>query len=204
MEKKHHYKEEKTFVMIKPDGVQRSLVGDIVHRFENVGLKLVAIKMLLPTQDEVEKHYTVNPEWKRNVGEKSIEGYRKNGVTPPSEDPEEVGNIVLGYLSDYLASGPVVAMVWQGGHAVHLVRKLIGSTEPLSSDVGTIRGDYVMDSYEMADGDGRAVRNLIHASGSYEEARAEIAHWFSENEIIRYHIINEKILYDVAIDGVLE
>lgn len=95
-------------------------------------------------------------------------------------------------------------MIWQGAHSVELVRKLVGGTEPLTSDVGTIRGDYVLDSYSMADGDSRAVRNLVHASGSVKEAEDEIAHWFVEKEIIKYNIVQEKILYDVNLDGILE
>ena len=95
-------------------------------------------------------------------------------------------------------------MVWQGAHAVELVRKVTGGTEPLTSDVGTIRGDFVLDSYQISDTDGRAVRNLIHASGSVEEAKKEIKHWFSDDELIDYRLVQEKILYDVDLDGILE
>jgi len=103
-----------------------------------------------------------------------------------------------------MTSGPIIAMIWQGAHAVKLVRKITGSTEPLSSDVGTIRGDYVIDSYPMSDQDGRAIRNLVHASGSPEEAEQEIKHWFSDHEVVDYSIIQEKILYDVNLDGIFE
>jgi len=95
-------------------------------------------------------------------------------------------------------------MVWEGAHAVKIVRKLVGNTEPLSSDVGTIRGDYVLDSYQLSDTAGRAVRNIIHASGSTEEAENEIKHWFSPEEIINYRLVQEQILYDVNLDGILE
>jgi nucleoside-diphosphate kinase len=95
-------------------------------------------------------------------------------------------------------------MVWQGPHAVEIVRKLVGSTEPLSSDVGTIRGDYVVDSYQFANAHTRAVRNLVHASGVLSEAEKEIPHWFSEHEIVEYTHINEKILSDVNVDGIVE
>ena len=125
-------------------------------------------------------------------------------MTPPSEDPLEITAQVLKNLRKYLTSGPVIVMVWQGAHAVKIVRKLVGGTEPLSSDVGTIRGDLVLDSYQMSDTDGRAVRNLIHASGSVEEAQREIKHWFAENEIIKYRLVSEEILYDVNLDGLLE
>jgi len=199
-----HPKHERTLVVIKPDGIQRSLVGEIVGRLERVGLKLVALKMIVPTKTHIERHYTLDAEWKRKVGEKSIEAYIKKGVRPPSTDPIVVGDKVLGALVRYITSGPVVAMVWQGAHVVPIVRKIVGGTEPLSSDVGTIRGDYVLDSYVMCDTDGRAIRNLIHASGSDAEAAEEIKHWFDPKELHNYRLVQEAILYDVNLDGILE
>ncbi len=202
--KKDHPKFERTLVIVKPDGVQRSLVGEIVKRFEQVGLKLAAVKMLVPTPELVEQHYTLDPEWRRVTGEKTIQGYKSKGLTPPSEDPFEITAKILANLKKYLVSGPVVAMVWQGAHAVKIVRKLVGGTEPLTSDVGSIRGDFVLDSYQMSDPDNRAVRNLVHASGSEKEAEVEIAHWFKKDEIVDYKLIQEGILYDVNLDGILE
>jgi len=116
----------------------------------------------------------------------------------------EISAKILANLKKYMTSGPVVAMVWQGANAVKIIRKITGGTEPLTSDPGTIRGDYVLDSYKMSDEDNRSVRNLIHASGSPEEAEMEIKHWFSENEIINYRLVQEQILYDVNLDGILE
>ena len=197
-------KNEKTLVIIKPDGVQRSLIGEITKRLERVGIKLVAVKMLVPDSDFIEKHYTIDPEWRRITGEKTIKGYRDKGMEPPHDDPHKITEIVLENLKKYMASGPVVAMVWQGAHAVKIVRKLVGGTEPLTSDVGTIRGDFVLDSYEMSDSTSRAVRNLIHASGSLEDAKKEIAFWFKPEEIINYRLVQEQILYDVNLDGILE
>ena len=197
-------KNERTFVIIKPDGVQRSLIGEVIGRFERIGLKLVAMKMVLPTEEMAKKHYTLDPEWVRKVGEKSIANYGKKGLTPPSNDPLEIGNKVLGNLINYMTSGPVVAMAWQGAHAVGIVRKIVGGTEPLTSDVGTIRGDFVLDSYQISDADGRAVRNIIHASGSVDEAKGEIDLWFNDKEIIKYRHIQDAILYDVDLDGILE
>jgi len=199
-----HLKYERTFVLIKPDGIQRSLVGEIVKRFERIGLKLAGIKMLVPTSEHVEAHYTLDPNWRRITGEKTIESYKKKGIKPPSEDPFEITARILEALKKYMTSGPVLAMVWQGAHAVKIVRKLTGGTEPLMSDVGTIRGDFVHDSYQMSDTDGRSVRNLIHASGSVEEANMEISHWFSEKELVDYRLVQEAILYDVNLDGLLE
>lgn len=199
-----HFKEEKTLVIIKPDGVQRTLIGEIIGRYERSGYKLVAMKMLVPTAEMVEKHYTLDPNWKKNVGEKAISSYEKKGQTPPSKDPIEVGNMVVERLKKYFTSGPVIAMVWQGAHVVEVVRKITGGTEPRSSDVGTIRGDFVIDSYQMADTDDRAIRNLIHASGSVEEANNEIDLWFKGEEIVKYRLVQEEILYDVNLDGILE
>ncbi|OGY69438.1 MAG: hypothetical protein A2586_00205, partial [Candidatus Harrisonbacteria bacterium RIFOXYD1_FULL_40_9] len=194
----------RTLVVIKPDGVQRTLIGEIIGRFEKAGLKLVGLKMVVPTTDMVEAHYCVDPEWKRITGEKTIESYKKKGKTPYSENPIEVTDIVLKNLKRYMTSGPVVSMVWQGMHAVSVVRKLIGSTEPLTSDVGTIRGDFTIDSYEISDIDGRAVRNLIHASGNTSDAEKEIPLWFKDDEVLNYRLLQEAILYDVNLDGIME
>ena len=191
-------------MIIKPDGVQRSLIGEIIKRFERVGLKLAALNFTVPEPDLIESHYLLDPNWKRVVGEKAIESYKESGETPPSDDPEELGDKVLTGLKKYMSSGPVVVMVWKGAHAVQLVRKLVGSTEPLSSDIGTIRGDFVLDSYKMSDTDGRSVRNVIHASGTIEEAKQEIGLWLTEGDIIDYELVQEKILYDVNLDGILE
>lgn len=199
-----HPKMERTFVLIKPDGLQRTLVGEIIRRYERTGLKLLGIKMFVPTAEHIEAHYLLHPGWKKAVGEKAIGAYIAKGKKPPSTDPLKVGDQVILRLKKYLTSGPVIAMVWQGAHAVGIVRKLTGGTEPLSSDVGTIRGDLVLDSYQMADTDDRAIRNLIHASGSAEEADAEIAHWFKKDELVRYRLVQEQILYDVNLDGLLE
>lgn len=199
-----HHKYERTLAVLKPDAVQRTLVGEIIKRIERVGLKLVAVKMIMPDEEFVNAHYTFDPAWIKKTGEKNIRSFHEKGLTPPNDNPLEVGEEILVKLKDYMTSGPVVAMVWQGAHAVEIVRKIVGSTEPASSDVGTIRGDFVMDSYILADYDSRAVRNLIHASGSIEDAEFEIPHWFEENEIIQYKLVQESILYDVNLDGLVE
>ncbi len=200
----NHPKQERTLVIVKPDGVQRSLVGEIIGRFEKLGLKLVGLKMLVPTAEHIEQHYTLDPEWRRITGEKRIKAAKEKGEKLETEDPYEITAKILEVLKKYMTSGPVVAMVWQGAHSTELVRKLVGGTEPRSSDVGTIRGDYVLDSYIMADTDGRAIRNLIHASGSAKESEAEIKHWFKDDELLNYRLIQEQILYDVNLDGILE
>ena len=198
------FKQEKTLVVIKPDGIQRGLIGEIIKRFENVGLKLIAVKMTTLTPDFVEKHYTVDPEWRRITGEKTIKNYKDKGLIPPHDDPYKITEIILGNMKKYMSAGPVIAMILEGAHAIKIVRKLVGGTEPLTSDVGTIRGDYVLDSYQMSDTDGRSIRNLIHASGSIEDAEKEINLWFSPEEIVNYRLVQEKILYDINLDGILE
>lgn len=198
-----HPKTERTLVIVKPDGIQRALIGEIVKRYERLGLKLVALKMMVPTEEAIEGHYLLDPNWKKNVGEKAIASYVKKGETPPSSDPIEVANFVVERLKAYMTSGPVIAMIWEGAHAVELVRKITGGTEPRSAGIGTIRGDFVVDSYQMADSDNRAIRNLIHASGSVPEAEMEIPHWFRSEEIISYRVPHEATLYDADIKSII-
>jgi nucleoside-diphosphate kinase len=199
-----HFSEERTLVVIKPDGIQRTLIGEIIRRYERLGLKMVGVKMLVPSAEFIEQHYTLDPTWRTVTGEKTIKSYQAKGLTPWSTDPLEITDKILRNLKKYMTSGPVMAMVWQGAHATKIARKVTGGTEPLTSDVGSIRGDFVLDSYQMSDADDRSVRNLIHASGSPEEAEMEIKHWFKDEELINYCLIQEQILYDVNLDGILE
>ncbi|HPN96424.1 MAG TPA: nucleoside-diphosphate kinase [Candidatus Moranbacteria bacterium] len=203
---KNHPSKERTLVIIKPDGVQRSLIGEIVKRYERVGLKLLAMKMVIPTEEMATRHYyeVGGDAWLEEVGRKAAASYEKKGLKSPFATFKENGTAIMKSNAKYLSSGPVIAMIWQGNQAVGLVRKITGGTEPLSSDVGTIRGDYAIDTYQMADLDQRSIRNLIHASGNTEEAEKEIPIWFKEKEILEYNHIQEKILYDVNLDGILE
>lgn len=205
MEKKHPNK-ERTLVVIKPDGVQRTLVGEIIRRYERTGLKLIGLKMIIPTEEMATKHYyeVGGDAWIKEVGRKAAEAYEKKGEKSPFKTHEENGWAILKSNAKYLSSGPVVAMVWQGASAVELVRKITGSTAPLLADVGTIRGDFTLDSYALADTDRRSIRNLIHASGSPDEAEKEIPIWFKDEEILNYRLVLEQILYDVNLDGILE
>lgn len=198
------YTQEKTLVIIKPDGVQRSLIGEVIKRFEQVGLKLVALKFEVPKQEKVTQHYTIDPTWVENIGNKRYKTLVEAGEDVSSFNPTDLGKKVLNCLEKYMTSGPVVIMVWQGAHSVAVIRKLVGVTEPKTSDVGTIRGDFVHDSYEISDLEGRSVRNIIHASSSVEDAEKEIAVWFKPEEIISYRLIADAILYDVNLDGILE
>ncbi|MDO8592615.1 MAG: nucleoside-diphosphate kinase [bacterium] len=201
-----HPKDERTLVIIKPDGVQRTLVGEIIRRYERTGLKMVGLKMVMPTEKmAIEHYYGVGGDaWLEEVGRKARAAYEKKGLESPFKTNMENGRAVMQANAKYLSSGPVIAMVWQGNGAVGLVRKITGGTEPQTSDVGTIRGDLTLDSYAMADLDQRSVRNLIHASGTIEEAAKEIKFWFKEGELHNYRLVGEQILYDVNLDGIKE
>ena len=200
-----HHAHERTLVIIKPDGIQRSLVGEIIKRYERVGLKLTALKLIVPSEEMARAHYMVGgEEWLEEIGRKASAAYEKRGQKSPYKTNRENGLAVLDANAKYLSASAAVAMVWEGSHAIGIVRKITGSTEPFSSDVGTIRGDFTIDSYPLADAAERSIRNLIHASGSQEEADKEIALWFKDGEVYRYRHIQEQIIYDVNLDGLLE
>ena len=201
MEKKHI---EQTLVIIKPDAVQRVLVGEIIQRFERVGLKIVAMKMVQAGADTIEKHYSLDPEWKRKVGEKVLRNSKGETGTIDAQEAVAAGEPILEQLKRFMTAGPIVPLVLEGSHAVLLTRKLVGGTEPFSSDVGSIRGDFVLDSYALADSASRAIRNAIHASSSSEEAEKEVALWFQPEEMLVYETAHERILYDVNFDNVIE
>lgn len=196
-------KRERSFVIIKPDGVQRGLIGEILQRFERTGLKCTAMKLCVPTEEQCWEHYNKTDDWFLEKGANIVKA-RTAAKVPVEKEEIEYGKDIVRQLAVFMTSGPVLAMVLEGNQAVGIVTKLVGSTEPLSSDVGTIRGDYTVDSYDLAGVDERAVRNLIHCSDKSEEAEREIKIWFDENEIIDYRLVGEQILYDVNLDGILE
>ncbi|MBI2038023.1 MAG: nucleoside-diphosphate kinase [Candidatus Magasanikbacteria bacterium] len=198
-----HPSAERTFVMIKPDGVQRGLVGEILKRIERVGLKISALKMVVPTEEQCWTHYNKDEAWFLKKGERTINDRQSLGLLVDKE-AIEYGKDIVRALVKFMTSGPVVAMVLSGNQAVGIVTKLVGGTEPLTSDVGTIRGDFTLDSYNLSSQDERAVRNLIHCSDKPEEAEREMKIWFKPEEIIGYRQLNEEILYDVNLDGILE
>ncbi len=193
--------DERTLVLIKPDGVQRSLIGEIISRFERVGLKFLCLKMVIPEPQQALDHYQKDDAWFEMVGSKTVEGKQKRNEEV-TKTAIEYGKDIQNALVDFLCAGPVVAMVMQGNQSIGVVRKLVGATEPLTSDIGTIRGDLTLDSYNIANLDNRAVRNLIHASEFPEEAARETKIWFSEEEILKYALVQDKILYDINLDGI--
>lgn len=198
-----HPKKERTFVAVKHDGVQRALVGEIIKRIEQTGLKIVGLKMFVPSKEQTVSHYGKDDAWCEKVGARTVENMQKQGKTV-EKSALEYGKDVLSALYNYFMLGPVVGFVVEGNKSVDIVKKLVGGTEPTTSDVGTIRGDFTIDSYDLANVDGRAVRNLIHCSDKPEEAEREIKIWFKEEELIGWRSIQEEILYDVNIDGILE
>lgn len=196
-------KKERTFVIIKPDGVQRTLVGDIIKRFERTGLKITSLKLTTLDTNKVSQHYSKDDAWYEKKGAGIIADREKSGL-PIEKEAIEYGKDIIRALIKFMTSGPVVVMVLEGNHAVAVVKKIVGTTEPASSDVGTIRGDYTIESYSIAAVDDRAVRNLIHCSDEPDEAEREIALWLQKDEILSYRLVQEQILYDVNLDGILE
>ncbi len=198
-----HPRKEQTLVIIKPDGVQRSLMGEIIGRIERTGLKVSAVKFLVPTAEQCWEHYQKTDEWYETKGQRIIDDRKALGL-PVEKEPKEYGKGIIDTIVKYFTSGPVLAMVVEGNQSVAIVKKLVGGTEPTTSDVGTIRGDLTIDSYELTSLDNRAVRNLIHCSDNTDDGKREIAIWFDEKEIVKYRLVQEQILYDVNLDGILE
>lgn len=191
---------ERTFCMIKPDGVMRGVVGDIISRIERAGLKIVAMKMMLPTEEQVRNHYPVNDEeWVTRLGKKSMSSFDDLHVTAEevlgTTNELEIGKEVVGNLVEFMTSGPVICMVVEGVQAVAMVRKLAGATLPFMAAVGTIRGDYSVDSPAVANAQHRSIHNLFHASETIEEVQQEIDVWFNDEKIQEYQLGNEQTLY---------
>lgn len=198
-----HPRKERSLVIIKPDGVQRALVGDIITRFERTGLKFIALKLLVPKAEQCWAHYNKDEEWFLKKGARVAEDRQAHGM-PIEKEIIEYGKDIIQSNVDFFTSGPVLAFVIEGNQSVAIVKKIVGGTEPMTSDVGTIRGDLTIDSYALSSLDNRAVRNLVHCSDSPEEAEREIPIWFETNELIAYRLVGEQILYDVNLDGILE
>jgi len=186
---------EQTLVVLKPDTIQRGLVGEIITRFEKKGLKIVAMKMAWPDEKLARDHYFWSDEEKEASGGRTIEAYKEKGLKI-TKTAKEYAEDVQRRLYRYLQTGPVVVMVIEGAHAIELVRKLVGQGNPLTADVGTIRADLTIDSYVLADDVDRAARNMIHASGNPSEAEREIKVWFKKGDLVDYDLAIEKILYD--------
>lgn len=186
---------ERTLAVIKPDGVQRGLVGEIIHRFERAGLKMAGMKMVWVDKELVSKHYADDPSYLESVGNKAIEAAKERGEAVKAT-ALEIGQRVRESNMRYVATGPVVVMVLEGNTAIRTVRNIIGGTNPLTADIGTIRGDLTIDDFTQADAESRSVRNLMHASGDASEAAREIALWFSDEDLHDYQTVMDKVLHD--------
>lgn len=190
--------QEQTLVLFKPDVLQRQIVGELITRFERKGYKMVAMKIIQPTAEQVGEHYHADKEYLTSMGMKTINNAKEKGEDVSKMVPYEVGAQIRDWNVEYLTCGPVVAMVLQGPHIIEMVRKLVGITNPKQADIGTIRGDYSPDSYTLSDMQGRTTRTVIHASDSVESADREIPLWFEKDEIFEYEAAIEKILYDTG------
>jgi len=189
---------EKTLILIKPDGVQRGLIGEIIGRLERAGLKITAMKMVHASHEDVDRHYALTEEWMKAVFTKAKEKYEAEGQTFEFADHIAYGTAIKNGLINFLKSAPIIAMVAEGEKGVSLVRKLVGATEPASSAPGTIRGDLSHDTYALSNAQNRPIRNLIHASGTVEEAENEIKIWFTDTELYEYEHVNDRVQYDTS------
>ena len=188
---------ERSLVLIKPDGVQRGLIGELISRFEKKGLKVVAMKMVWPTKEMATRHYDQPESAMMTLGNRTLASYAEKGIVHKFSNPMDIARDIQKRLVRYLVVGPVVALVIEGAHAIAHVRKIRGATNPLAADMGTITADYTIDSYFLSDEDERAIRNLVHASGTPEEAEYEINIWFKPEEIMDYDLAIDKILYSI-------
>ena len=190
---------ERTVMLVKPDGVKRGLIGETIRRVEQRGLKVIAMKMLLPTREQARLHYPGTDEWLIGMGHKTLETYAKYGKDAIEElgtaNPLEIGKMIYEWNMDLFTSGPVVAMLISGIHAIDMVRKIVGKTIPAFADMGTIRGDYSVDSPALANEAKRAIRNIVHASGDPTEAAHEVDHWFTSEEIHDYVRSEEDVMF---------
>jgi nucleoside-diphosphate kinase len=186
---------EKTLVLIKPDAVQRGLVGEILIRFERCGLKIIGMKMCVVDEFTAGQHYMADENWLKSVGEKKKKSIERQGRTTTKTELE-LGNLVRNQLMAFLQKSPVFAIVLQGHNAIAHVRKLVGETSPQFSPAGTIRGDFSFDTFELSDIQNRPLHNLIHASTSIDEANREIAVWFKPQEVHEWSRIDDAVLYD--------
>ncbi len=198
---KENLAKERTVVLIKPDAVKRGLIGEVIRRFEKAGLKIIAMKMVQVDKEMVAKHYPDDrTELLKGIGEKTLATYEKYGKDPKEElgtlDPIELGRMVNNWNMEFLSSGPVVAILIQGLHAIDNVRMMAGNTLPTFAEPGTIRGDFSIDSPALANEKKRAVRNIIHASGNAEEAKYEEQLWFRQGDIYEYVRSEEATMFE--------
>jgi nucleoside-diphosphate kinase len=203
----NHPKKERTFIILKPDAVQRGLLGEVIKRIERIGLKIVAMKMMQADEKLIFKHYNKDDAWYERKGKGIVDNRTKLGM-PIEKEAIEYGKDIIRKMVHYMAACPVVCMVVEGNQSQAVVKRLVGGTEPTLADTGTIRGDFALDSYFLCDVDGsRGMRNLIHCTDPADGPQAfdyEVSVWFSPEEIYNYRLVSEVMLYDVNLDGLAE
>jgi len=196
---------QRTFCMVKPDGVMRGLTGEIIKRIEKVGLKIVGLKMITATKEQIIKHYPMSDQaWVDRLGDKGLSTFSDLSLDPVefmgTADRSKIGKMVTGALVKYMTSGPVVIMMVEGIQAIDMVRKLAGHTLPFKADMGTIRGDFSVDSPAVANVEGRSIHNLFHASENEVEAASELKLWFNNDvkDIHTYDRSEEGVMYSAV------
>lgn len=196
----HKLQKEQTLILAKPDAMQRGLIGEIIKRFESRGLKIVGLKIVKPSAAHIKKHYLATKEQLEGMGNKSLDNLKQLGLDPikilGTTDAMKIGKMINNWNFGFLSSNPVVAMVFEGPHAVEMARKIVGNTLPFKAEIGTIRGDFSVDSSTLGNFNKRPIRNIVHASGSISEAKREINHWFFKKEIFIYKRVDESIMFD--------
>jgi nucleoside-diphosphate kinase len=185
---------ERTLVLIKPDGVERAIIGKIITKFEDAGLKVVGMKLLKADEETVGKHYVYDEKWLFSVGEKTKKSMREKGVEM-KETELEIGKRVRNFLMKDLTRSPIVALVLEGYYTTEVARKIAGATQPKTAEPSSIRGMYASDNYELADALKRPVRNVVHVSESKEIAEKEITLWFKDSELLDYRRADEGALF---------
>ena len=196
----NNIKNQRTYCMIKPDGVVRGLTGEIIRRIELTGLKIVALKMVKADRDMIIKHYPISDQaWVDKLGDKGLSTFFDLNIDIKkilgTNDKSEIGKSVADSLIDYMTSAPIVCMIIEGVQAVDMLRKLAGHTLPFKADIGTIRGDFSSDTPVLANMERRAIHNLIHTSETLEEAQHEIGIWFTNHKDTNYKRAGEDVMY---------
>lgn len=197
----NHMKKQRALLIIKPDGVQRGLIGKIVSRFEQVGLKIIGLKFEWANKEKIIAHYPETDAWFAKVGQRTLTNYAKKGLDAKkvfnTDKDVEIGKIVKSWLVDYMQESPVFLAVVEGYDAIEIVRKLSGNTIPVLANPGTIRGDFSHDTIDLANEQNRPLRNIIHASDTVEDGEKEVNLWFKEDELFDYKLAGEKFMYSL-------
>jgi len=190
---------QRALLIIKPDGVQRGLIGKIIKRFEQVGLTITGLKFQWADPAKIKAHYPETEAWFKKVGERTLTNYAKKGLDAKkvfqTDDPVSIGETVKGWLIKYLQESPLFFCVVEGYDCIEIVRKISGNTIPMLAAPGTIRGDFSHDTIDLANEQNRPLRNIIHASDTVQDGEKEVNLWFKPEELFSYERADEKIMF---------